>query len=98
MTSTHRGHGHTLAKGADMERMMAELFGKRHRLVQRWQGRLDAHRRLLWSACWAPTASSPPACPIAVRRGACAEAGSAGASWPASSATARSTAGPSWKG
>lgn len=28
LTSTHRGHGHTLAKGADMGRMMAELFGK----------------------------------------------------------------------
>jgi len=28
ITSTHRGHGHTLAKGADPARMMAELFGK----------------------------------------------------------------------
>jgi acetoin:2,6-dichlorophenolindophenol oxidoreductase subunit alpha len=28
LTSTHRGHGHTLAKGADLRRMMAELFGK----------------------------------------------------------------------
>ncbi|MBA2676452.1 MAG: thiamine pyrophosphate-dependent dehydrogenase E1 component subunit alpha [Ramlibacter sp.] len=28
LTSTHRGHGHTLAKGADSHRMMAELFGK----------------------------------------------------------------------
>jgi pyruvate dehydrogenase E1 component alpha subunit len=28
LTSSHRGHGHTLAKGADMNRMMAELFGK----------------------------------------------------------------------
>jgi pyruvate dehydrogenase E1 component alpha subunit len=28
LTSTHRGHGHTLAKGADLVRMMAELFGK----------------------------------------------------------------------
>ncbi|AMM24299.1 thiamine pyrophosphate-dependent dehydrogenase E1 component subunit alpha [Variovorax sp. PAMC 28711] len=28
LTSTHRGHGHTLAKGADLTRMMAELFGK----------------------------------------------------------------------
>jgi pyruvate dehydrogenase E1 component alpha subunit len=26
--STHRGHGHSLAKGADPKRMMAELFGK----------------------------------------------------------------------
>jgi TPP-dependent pyruvate/acetoin dehydrogenase alpha subunit len=28
LTSTHRGHGHTLAKGADMARMMCELFGR----------------------------------------------------------------------
>lgn len=26
--STHRGHGHTLAMGASMDRMMAELFGR----------------------------------------------------------------------
>ena len=28
ITSTHRGHGHTLAKGASMQRMMCELFGR----------------------------------------------------------------------
>ena len=28
VTSTHRGHGHTLAKGASMEAMMCELFGR----------------------------------------------------------------------
>ncbi|WP_208507453.1 thiamine pyrophosphate-dependent dehydrogenase E1 component subunit alpha [Variovorax paradoxus] len=28
LTSTHRGHGHTLAKGADLAHMMCELFGK----------------------------------------------------------------------
>ena len=28
LTSTHRGHGHTLAKGADSKKMMAELFGR----------------------------------------------------------------------
>ncbi|MEI6385166.1 MAG: thiamine pyrophosphate-dependent dehydrogenase E1 component subunit alpha [Spirochaetota bacterium] len=28
ITSTHRGHGHTIAKGADINKMMAELFGK----------------------------------------------------------------------
>ena len=26
--STHRGHGHCIAKGADLKRMMAELYGK----------------------------------------------------------------------
>jgi pyruvate dehydrogenase E1 component alpha subunit len=30
ITSTHRGHGHTIAKGIDLNRMMAELLGKRN--------------------------------------------------------------------
>ena len=29
ITSTHRGHGHVIAKGLQLDRMMAELFGKR---------------------------------------------------------------------
>ncbi|MFD1684575.1 thiamine pyrophosphate-dependent dehydrogenase E1 component subunit alpha [Halobellus litoreus] len=29
ITSTHRGHGHCIAKGLDPNRMMAELFGRR---------------------------------------------------------------------
>ena len=28
ITSTHRGHGHCIAKGATLDKMMAELFGK----------------------------------------------------------------------
>ncbi len=28
IASTHRGHGHTIAKGADIKLMMAELFGR----------------------------------------------------------------------
>lgn len=28
ISSTHRGHGHTIAKGGDVKAMMAELFGK----------------------------------------------------------------------
>lgn len=28
IASTHRGHGHCIAKGADVKRMMAELFGR----------------------------------------------------------------------
>ena len=27
ITSTHRGHGHSIAKGADVKRMFAEFFG-----------------------------------------------------------------------
>ncbi|PMP82319.1 MAG: pyruvate dehydrogenase (acetyl-transferring) E1 component subunit alpha [Caldisericum exile] len=30
ITSTHRGHGHMIAKGASMRKMMAELYGKKH--------------------------------------------------------------------
>ena len=30
MSNTHRGHGHALAKGADLKPFMAELFGKRN--------------------------------------------------------------------
>jgi acetoin:2,6-dichlorophenolindophenol oxidoreductase subunit alpha len=29
ITSTHRGHGHLIAKGGELERMLAEIFGKR---------------------------------------------------------------------
>ena len=29
MTSTHRGHGHCVAKGGDTKKMLAELFGKK---------------------------------------------------------------------
>ena len=28
ITSTHRGHGHIIAKGGDINLMMAELFGR----------------------------------------------------------------------
>jgi TPP-dependent pyruvate/acetoin dehydrogenase alpha subunit len=31
ITSTHRGHGHCIAKGAPTDRMMAELFAKVNR-------------------------------------------------------------------
>ena len=44
ITSTHRGHGHVIAKGAELKYMMAELFGKKDRILQ-GQGRLHAHRR-----------------------------------------------------
>ncbi|TGP18248.1 ABC transporter substrate-binding protein, partial [Mesorhizobium sp. M1D.F.Ca.ET.184.01.1.1] len=28
ISSTHRGHGHSIAKGVDIDSMMAELFGR----------------------------------------------------------------------
>ena len=44
ITSTHRGHGHVLAKGADPARMLAELCGRVTGL-NRGPGRFDARRR-----------------------------------------------------
>ena len=44
ITSTHRGHGHCLAKGLDPLGMFAELMGKDDGHQPR-PGRLDAHRR-----------------------------------------------------
>src|ERR687886_2255884 len=29
VASTHRGHGHSIAKGCDVKAMMAEIYGKR---------------------------------------------------------------------
>ncbi|WP_197424768.1 thiamine pyrophosphate-dependent enzyme [Natronomonas sp. CBA1123] len=42
IASTHRGHGHVLAKGADIDRMMAELVGKETGL-NRGRGGVNAH-------------------------------------------------------
>ena len=46
ITSTHRGHGHAIAKGVDVERDDGRAVRPRDRDLRR-QGRLDAHRRLL---------------------------------------------------
>jgi TPP-dependent pyruvate/acetoin dehydrogenase alpha subunit len=34
ITSTHRGHGHVIAKGADVKLMMAELYGRKNGLCK----------------------------------------------------------------
>ena len=42
ITSTHRGHGHVIAKGADVRRMMAELLGRvdgLNRVGRNWTGK-----------------------------------------------------------
>ena len=44
ITSTHRGHGHCLAKGAAIDRMFAELLGKEAGYC-RGKGGSHAHRR-----------------------------------------------------
>ncbi len=46
IASYHRGHGHAIAKGADIGKMMQRAPRTRRRHLRR-QGRLDAHRRLL---------------------------------------------------
>lgn len=38
LTSTHRGHGHCIARGADLRRMTAEIMGKRTGYCQGWGG------------------------------------------------------------
>ena len=45
ITSTHRGHGHLIAKGGDPRYMMAELAARSDGLLPR-EGRIAAHRRL----------------------------------------------------
>ena len=98
LTSTHRGHGHTLAKGADTERMMCELFGR--------AAALQAARA---ARCISPIsrvgmlgANGVVAAGIADRRRRRARSAEDprqhAPSWPASSATARSTAARSSKG
>ena len=44
IASTHRGHGHLIAKGGDLNKMSAEIFFKATRLQQGLR-RLDAHHR-----------------------------------------------------
>ena len=44
ITSTHRGHGHCLAKGGQLDRMMAEIMGKEAGYC-RGKGGVHAHRR-----------------------------------------------------
>ena len=59
ITSTHRGHGHSLAKGASPDRMFAELLGKEEGFCHGKGGSMhiaDPRR-----AIWAPTPSSAAA-------------------------------------
>ena len=52
IASTHRGHGHCVAKGADVNRMMAEIFGKKTGLCQGQRCPL----RISPLECWERTA------------------------------------------
>ena len=57
----YRDHGHMLACGMDPKGVMAELTGRRDRLLAR-QGRLDAHVLPREGTSSAATASSAPRC------------------------------------
>ena len=46
ISSTHRGHGHLVAKGGDLNKMMAELMG----MILRVRDFLDAHHALVATA------------------------------------------------
>ena len=62
--STHRGHGHLVARGADLDRMMAEILGKKRPATPRAR----AAPCTLWPwtrASWAPTALWAAKFPIA---------------------------------
>src|SRR5688572_32955447 len=65
ITSTHRGHGHCLAKGASPDRMFAELLGKEAGYCKARADRCTLPIRPL--ATWAPTPScaAAPASPRA---------------------------------
>ncbi len=50
MANTHRGHGHALAKGIDLDRFMAELFGKSNGFCRGRSGSMhlaDSHLGIL---------------------------------------------------
>jgi pyruvate dehydrogenase E1 component alpha subunit len=53
--STHRGHGHCIAKGADLNRMMAELYDGRRAIARARAARCTSPISI--SACLVPMAS-----------------------------------------
>ena len=60
ITSTHRGHGHCIAKGAEVSRMFAEFFGRTTAIAAAVAARCTSPT---WQrATWAPTASSAADC------------------------------------
>ena len=91
ITSTHRGHGHALAKGMDPQRPDGRAVRQARRLLRRPR-RHHASLRPRRSACSAPTASSRPASAMRVGVGISARiAQGRTTSASPSSATARST-------
>ena len=90
ITSTHRGHGHCIAKGARPEADDGRDLRAARRVLPR-QGRLDAHRRLRHGMLGAD-AIVGGASPIAAGAASALQAAGQGPPWwPASSATAPRT-------
>ena len=56
---THRGHGHCIAKGCDIDGMMKEIFGRTDGCAAARAARCTSPT--CPRACWAPTASSAAA-------------------------------------
>jgi TPP-dependent pyruvate/acetoin dehydrogenase alpha subunit len=95
LTSTHRGHGHAIAKGADPVSMMAELYGRASGSCRGKGGSMhiaDFSVGML-GANGIVAGGIPIACGAAQ---GCASSARP-RSWPASSGTARSTAARSWR-
>lgn len=67
ITSTHRGHGHCIARGADLGRMMAELLAKDNGYCRGRGGSMTSPTSP--PATSVPTASSPAASPSPPGRG-----------------------------
>ncbi len=59
--STHRGHGHCIAKGADLNLMMCEFIGKANGYCRGRGGSM--HIADVQAATWEPMASSGAASP-----------------------------------
>jgi TPP-dependent pyruvate/acetoin dehydrogenase alpha subunit len=83
ISSTHRGHGHTIAKGIDLNRMMAELFGRETGYCKGKGGSM--HIADLTRGTWGPTASSVGASPSPPERASPASSRAwTGFRWPSS--------------
>ena len=96
LTSTHRGHGHTLAKGADTTAMMCELFGRASGTNKGKGGSM--HIADFAVGMLGANGVVAAGIPIAVGAAHSAKIRGASASSPVFSATARSTAGRFSKG
>nr|WP_272212690.1 thiamine pyrophosphate-dependent enzyme [Marinicella sp. W31]MDC2878600.1 thiamine pyrophosphate-dependent enzyme [Marinicella sp. W31] len=62
ITSTHRGHGHCVAKGADLGRMFAEFLARKRAIVVAAAARCTLP--MLIKAIWVPMALSAVVCQL----------------------------------